>query len=90
MTTVTGVAVAVAQAGSCNSDSTPSICCPYATGGAIKREKKKKKDKKEGKESGWMKRGRKGGREQRGKTGKTEKQRGREGRKEICQYQGCP
>ena len=43
VTTVTGVAVAVAQAGSCNSDSTPSLCCPHATQAAIKREKKKER-----------------------------------------------
>ena len=37
-----GIAMAVVEAGSCSSDSTPAQEFPYATGAALKREKKKK------------------------------------------------
>ena len=37
-----GIAVVVAEAGNCSSDLTPSPELPYATGAAIKGEKKKK------------------------------------------------
>ena len=39
------MAVAVAVAGNCSSDLTPSLGTPYAEGTALKRQKKKKKKK---------------------------------------------
>ena len=42
-----GLAVAVMQAGSCSSDSTPSLGTSYAASAALKRKKKRKKRKNE-------------------------------------------
>ena len=39
-----GVAVAVVQAGSCSSNSTPSLELPYATGVALKNRKQNKRN----------------------------------------------
>ena len=39
-----GVAVAVAEASSCSSDSTPSLAMSYATGATLKRKEKKKEE----------------------------------------------